>query len=46
MKKAWSPEENCFVGGSDKGLLITPSFTNRKDYTTEMLCEEADIISP
>jgi hypothetical protein len=23
-----------------------PSFTNRKDYTAEMLCEEADIISP
>jgi hypothetical protein len=28
-----------------RGLLITPSFTNSKDYTAEMLCEEADIIS-
>jgi hypothetical protein len=26
--------------------VITPSFTTRKDYTAEMLCEEADIISP
>jgi hypothetical protein len=28
------------------GLIITSSFTNRKDYTAEMLCEEADNISP
>jgi hypothetical protein len=24
-----------------RGAIITPSFTNRKDYTAEMLCEEA-----
>jgi hypothetical protein len=29
-----------------KGLRNMPSFTNRKDYTEEMLCEEAAIISP
>jgi hypothetical protein len=29
-----------------KGAIITPSFTTRKDYTAEMLCEEVDIISP
>jgi hypothetical protein len=28
-----------------KGLRNMPSYTNRKDYTAEMLCEEADIIS-
>jgi hypothetical protein len=28
------------------GLLIMPSFTNRKDYTAELVCEEADNISP
>jgi hypothetical protein len=28
-----------------KGNIITPSFSNRKDYTAEMLCKEADIIS-
>jgi hypothetical protein len=46
MKTAWSPEENHLVERSDKGLLITPSFTDKKDYTTEMLCEEGNIISP
>jgi hypothetical protein len=31
-------------GKGGGGLLITPSFTNRKDYTAELLCEEADNI--
>jgi hypothetical protein len=29
-----------------KGAIIAPGFTNGKDYTAEMLCEEAGNISP